>query len=151
LDVDANGNLYLGGVNFDASRQVWSLRSSNARDASVTPTFDRITAVNLGGGPTGGQPINPEGLVGQIFVAADRSGASTNNNVYMLASVTPTGATNGSDVMFVRSTDGGLSFSPPHRINDDPVNQNKWHWFGALSVAPNGRLDGCLARHAQCG
>src|SRR5205823_4217181 len=40
-----------------------------------------------------------------------------------------------------RSTDGGQSFSAPQRINDDPVNQNKWHWFGTLAVAPNGRID----------
>ena len=43
--------------------------------------------------------------------------------------------------MFVRSTDGGLTFSAPHKINDDPVNPSKWHWFGTFSVAPNGRLD----------
>ena len=79
--------------------------------------------------------------MGQIFVAADRSGSPTNNNVYMLASVRPTGATTGSDVMFVRSTDGGLNYSSPRRINDDAVNHNKWHWFGTLSVAPHGRID----------
>jgi hypothetical protein len=50
-------------------------------------------------------------------------------------------ASNGSDVMFTRSTDGGLTFSAPQRITDDPVNQNKWHWFGTLAVAPNGRID----------
>src|SRR5437667_344839 len=44
-------------------------------------------------------------------------------------------------VMFVRSTDGGVTFSAPHKINDDPVNPSKWHWFGTMSVAPNGRLD----------
>jgi hypothetical protein len=44
-------------------------------------------------------------------------------------------------VMFARSTDGGATFSTPVRINDDPVNQNKWHIFGTLSVAPNGRID----------
>ena len=43
--------------------------------------------------------------------------------------------------MFVRSTDGGVTFSPPHKVNDDPVNPSKWHWFGTFSVAPNGRLD----------
>ena len=59
----------------------------------------------------------------------------------MLASVLPTGSSNGTDVMFVRSTDGGQTFSPPRRVNDDPVNHNKWHWFGTLSVAPNGRID----------
>jgi hypothetical protein len=59
----------------------------------------------------------------------------------MLASVRPTGASNGADVMFVRSTNGGQSFSAPRRINDDPINHNKWHWFGTFSVASNGRID----------
>src|SRR5262249_13257307 len=45
------------------------------------------------------------------------------------------------EVMFVRSTDGGLTFSAPVRVNDDANHQNKWHWFGTFSVAPNGRLD----------
>ena len=140
LDVDSMGNLFIGGVNFDTN-QIWCVRSTNAKNGAVTPTFDRSTAVNLGGHIAFSEPINPEGLVGQIFLAVDRSGTSTNNNVYILASVQPTGATNGSDVMFARSTNGGLSFSAPRRINDDPVNHAKWHWFGTLSVAPNGRID----------
>ena len=80
-------------------------------------------------------------MIGQVFLAVDRSGTSTNNNVYMLASVQPTGFSTGSDVMFVRSTDGGQTFSAPKRVNDDPINHSKWHWFGTLSVAPNGRID----------
>ena len=75
-----------------------------------------------------------------VFLAIDRSGTATNNNIYMLASVVPSGRST-TDVMFVRSTDGGLTFSAPRRINDDPVNPSKWHWFGTLSVAPNGRID----------
>ncbi len=75
-----------------------------------------------------------------LFLAIDRSGGSTNNNIYMLASVVPNGRST-TDVMFVRSTDGGLTFSAPKRINDDPVSNSKWHWFGTFSVAPNGRLD----------
>jgi hypothetical protein len=139
-DVDANGNLFIGGVNLD-NGQIWSLRSSNARNAAVTPTFDRIVNVSLGGNIVASEFINPVGIVGQIFVAADRSGSATNNNVYMLASPRRFGATNGSDVMFVRSTDGGLTFSAPVRINDDPINQSKWHWFGTMAVAPHGRID----------
>jgi hypothetical protein len=139
LDVDSNGNLFIGGVNL-TTNQIWCVRSSNAKNGAVVPTFDQSTAVNLGGRiVTGG--VNPQGLVGQIFLAADRSGTSTNNNVYMLASVQPVGAATGSDVMFARSTNGGQSFSAPRRINDDPVNHAKWHWFGTLSVAPNGRID----------
>jgi len=139
LDVDSNGNLFIGGVNL-TTNQIWCVRSSNAKNGGVVPTFDQSTAVNLGGRiVTGG--VNPQGLVGQIFLAVDRSGRSTNNNVYMLASVQPVGAATGSDVMFARSTNGGQSFSAPRRINDDPVNHAKWHWFGTLSVAPNGRID----------
>ena len=43
--------------------------------------------------------------------------------------------------MFVRSTDGGLTFSAPHRSMTIPLTTSKWHWFGTFSVAPNGRLD----------
>ncbi len=107
----------------------------------MTPVFDQSTPVNLGGQILGFVSINPEGLVGQVFLAADRSGTPTNNNVYVLASVQPFGAPNGTDVMFVASTNGGQSFSAPKRINDDPINPNKWHWFGTLAVAPNGRID----------
>jgi len=140
LDVDSNGNLFIGGVNL-TTNQIWCVRSTNARNGGVTPTFDQSTAVNLGGHIVSGEPINPDGLVGQVFLAADRSGTITNNNIYMLASIQPAGFSTGSDVTFVRSTNGGQTFSVPRRINDDPVNHAKWHWFGTLSVAPNGRID----------
>jgi len=136
LDVDTNGNLFIGGEGFS---QFFCERSSNAQIGGQTPTFDRSTQVNMGGS-IGSGGINPAGLDGQLFLAIDRSGVSTNNNIYMLASVVPPGRST-TDVMFVRSTDGGLTFSAPRRINDDPVNPSKWHWFGTLSVAPNGRLD----------
>jgi hypothetical protein len=42
--------------------------------------------------------------------------------------------------MFARSTDGGVTFSSPLRINDDP-GTSAWQWFGTMSVAPNGRID----------
>jgi hypothetical protein len=140
LDVDSNGNLFIGGVNLDTG-QIWCVRSTNAKNGAVVPTFDQSTTVSLGGEIVFGEPINPEGLVGQVFLAVDRSGTSTNNNVYVVASVQPTGFTTGSDVMFARSTDGGRTFNAPHRVNDDAVNHAKWHWFGAMSVAPNGRID----------
>jgi hypothetical protein len=140
LDVDSAGVLYIGGVNLDTN-QIWCVRSTNARNAAVIPSFDLSTRINLGGNIASGEPINPEGLVGQVYVAVDRSGTRTNRNVYLLASIQRSGFTNGSDVMFVRSTNFGATFSAPRRVNDDPLNQFKWHWFGTLSVAPNGRLD----------
>jgi len=135
LDVDSNGNLFLGGE----GNTFYCIRSSNAQIGNQTPMFDRITPVNMGGGLTQGG-INGIGLCGQTFLAVDRSGGATNNNVYMLASVLPSGRST-TDVMFVRSTDGGQTFTAPHRVNDDPTPQSKWHWLGTFAVAPNGRLD----------
>ncbi len=137
LDVDSNGNVFVGG--WTGGTGFRCVRSSNAQIAGQTPSFDRNTAVNLGGGLLYPGAINPEGLAGQVFLAVDRSGGATNNNIYMLCSVLPAGRST-TDVMFVRSTDGGLTFSTPVRINDDGLT-NKWHWFGTFSVAPNGRLD----------
>ena len=137
LDVATNGNLFIGGGNGGSS--FWCIRSSNAQIGTQTPTFDQVTTVNLGGGMVSGS-VNPGGLIGQIFLAVDRSGGATNNNVYMLATVRPPSYSNGTDVMIARSTNGGASFSAPVRVNDDATT-NKWHWFGTFSVAPNGRLD----------
>jgi len=137
-DVDTNGNLFIGGEDlFDDT--FWCIRSSNAQIGNQTPVFEQVTQVNLGGVRVGGN-VNPDGLTAQIFLAADRSGGPTNNNVYMLCSVRPPTYSNGTDVMIARSTDGGASFSTPVRINDDATT-NKWHWFGTFAVAPNGRLD----------
>ena len=135
LDVDTNGNLFIGGEGNTFS----CVRSSNAQIGGQTPTFDQVTQnINMGGDLSGGG-INPAGLDGMLFLAIDHSGGPTNNNIYMLASVQPPGRST-TDVMFVRSTDDGLTFSAPHRINDDGLT-NKWHWFGTFAVAPNGRLD----------
>ena len=139
LDVTTDGKLFIGGA-ASFSSPFWCIRSSDAQNPGVTPTFDQSTQVNLGGSLLFGGEINPGGLAGQCFLAVDRSGGPTNNNIYMLASVQPfTGG--GTDVMFARSTDGGQTFSAAQRINDDPINPNNWHWFGTLSVAPNGRID----------
>src|SRR6266516_6692486 len=136
LDVATNGNLFIGGA-AGFSSPFYCIRSTNAQNPGVTPTFDQVTQVNLGGSLDFGDTINPGGLEGQLFLAVDRSGGPTNNNIYMLATIVPPGRSTGTDIMFARSIDGGLTFSAPHRINDDPVEHNKWHWFGTLSIAPN--------------
>jgi hypothetical protein len=134
LDVDSNGNLYVGGEGFDFR----CARSSNAQFGNQTPIFDQNTPVDMGGDLVGGG-INPGGLDGQAFLALDHSGTATNDYIYMLASVQPPGRST-TDVMFARSTDGGATFSAPVQVNDDN-NPSKWHWFGTFSVAPDGRLD----------
>ena len=64
------------------------LRSSDAQNGNPDTTFDQNTLVDLGGFLIQGG-INGIGLCGQTFIAVDRSGTATNNNIYMLASVIP--------------------------------------------------------------
>ncbi|HMJ05722.1 MAG TPA: hypothetical protein VK474_05655, partial [Chthoniobacterales bacterium] len=47
-DVDANGNLFIGGVNFNTG-QIWCVRSTNAKNGAVLPSFDQSTVVDMGG------------------------------------------------------------------------------------------------------
>jgi hypothetical protein len=136
LDVGPNGEVYLfaqDGVQF------WMNRSTNAPNHAVQFAFDQTVPVDLGGSMLEGDP-NGAGLLGQAWVAVDRSTNSTRGNVYALCSTG--GTTNQCDVMFARSVNRGATWSAPLRINTDP-GTNAFHWFGAIAVAPNGRIDVC--------
>lgn len=45
------------------------------------------------------------------------------------------------DVFFMRSTNGGESWSAPLRVNDDPLKNKKSQKWPRMSVAGNGRID----------
>jgi hypothetical protein len=47
--------------------------------------------------------------------------------------------------MFARSADGGRTWSPPVRVNDDPAGNGAWQWLATMSVAPTGRIDAVWA------
>jgi len=138
MSVDPDGNLYISGLpNFGGGFIV--MKSTNAQDAGQTPAFPQVVNVDLTGTLSFGTGPNPGGLAGQAWVATDHSSGPSRGNVYLLASVDPPGA-DPLDVMFSRSTDGGLTWSPAMRVNDD-ASTSAWQWFGTMSVAPNGRID----------
>lgn len=138
LDITPTGDLYIGGS--DGGTEFYFVRSTNAKNSAVTPTFDRVTTLSLGGSVGFGQVINPDGLSGQTSIVTDKSSSPMGGNIYMLSSVS-VNTNNPLDVNFVRSRDGGLSWSTPKRLNDDASNLKRYHWMGTLSIAPNGRLD----------
>jgi hypothetical protein len=140
MAIRNNGDLYLCGCDFGSA--FYFSRSTNAKNGSVTPTFDLNRTVNMGGSIQFSIPVNPDGLGGQVWIVTDNSGGPRDGWIYMLCSVRRN-ATNPLDVMLSRSTDGGNTWSTPVRVNDDPQNQTKYHWFGTMSIAPNGRLDFC--------
>ncbi len=142
LDVGPEGELYMFGTAIDIEPFVVN-RSTNAQNPLVTPTIDLTTIVDLGGPLLFGTPaVNPAGLLGQAWIAVDRSSGPTRGNVYALCTVTNDPG-NFCNVMFSRSTDKGQTWSAPLRLNDDSATQGAYHWFGTLSVAPNGRIDAC--------
>ncbi len=145
LTVGPDGTLYITGSSgypYGIGSTLLVVRSTNAQNPLATPTFTVAAEVDLGGplglGTTPGP--NPAGLLGQPWIAADHSGGPTHGNLYLLASVDPSGS-DPLDVMFSRSTDGGFTWSSAVRINGDPVGTNAWQWFGTMSVAPDGRID----------
>ncbi len=138
--VGPDGELYVFGSTFGFPAPFNLIKYTNAKDPAQVPTIDFITGVNLDGSRAMGG-INPDGLLGQAWVATDHSNGSTQGNVYVLSTVFRASVSDPADVMFARSTDGGLTWTDPVRVNDDPTGNSAWQWFGTMSVAPNGRID----------
>lgn len=134
LAVDKEGSLYLTG---QSGGGLVVVKSSNAKNAGESIIWDFISSVDLDGNLGVGQQINPQGLVGQAWVDTDISEGPGAGNIYVSASVVRTN--DPCDVMFAKSTDGGLTFSAPVKINTDETGH--YNWFGTMSVAPNGRID----------
>lgn len=138
LDVDRNGVLYVGGWGNSGFAVA---KSTTARDMYAPTTWDTVVSVNLDGYITFGITPNPGGLAGQTWLAVDKTTGSTSGNIYVLCSVMlGEWTTDPLDVMFSRSTDGGLTWCAPMRLNDD-TSLTAWQWFGTMSIAPNGRID----------
>lgn len=139
MAVGNSGELYIGGAS-GISDYLVVAKSLNARDRDSAVTWNSSVAVYIAGNPSGWQGVNPGGLLGQVNIDVDHSNGAGRGNVYLVATVVRSTNTDPGDVMFCRSTDGGLTWSPPMRLNDDQSETN-YQWFGTMSVAPNGRID----------
>ena len=138
--VDPNGALYIAGAQWTGFEVA---KSSNALQPDEDIIWDYYNSVYLDGDIIGfGGDIcpNPGGLLGQTIFSKDTSGGPNDGNLYVLCSVERNSISDPCDVMFSRSTDDGVTWDLPIRINDDP-GFNAYQWFGTMSVAPDGRID----------
>lgn len=138
LAVGPDGELYIAGAGGNQTLVV--TKSTSALDPMFPVDWDFDVQVDLDGEMAGWSDVNPGGLMGQAYIDVDRSSGPGHGNVYVLASVERLSNGDPADVMFARSTTGGLTWEDPIRINDD-LGFDDYQWFGTMSVAPNGRID----------
>jgi len=139
MAVGNSGELFIAGSSGKNDTIVVS-KSLNANEKDSLIVWNKPVMVYFGGNLGGWNAVNPGGLSGQACIDVDHSDGPGRGNVYVLASVVRSLNSDPCDVMFARSTDGGLTWSAPVRVNDDASSMNS-QWFGTMSVAPTGRID----------
>jgi len=140
LAVGPDGELYEVGASWGYNDGVIIDKSTNAKLQGSDIKWDMTTWVSLDGQLSGWTNINPSGLLGQAWVDVDKSDGPGRGYVYVLATVQRISFYDPGDVMFSRSTDGGLTWDTPIRVNDD-LSFTNTQWMGTMSVAPDGRID----------
>ncbi|MEI7983105.1 MAG: hypothetical protein WCI71_15755, partial [Bacteroidota bacterium] len=117
--VGPDGELYVvGSASYSGGLVV--AKSTTAKNPASAVTWDFTAFVDIDGYISSGAPVNPGGLLGQANISVDCSNGPGHGNVYVLASVERISNNDHADVMFAKSTDGGLTWGLPKRINNDP-------------------------------
>lgn len=138
MAVGNNGEVYVTGTNEFGYLTV--ARSLDAQYGDSVATWYQFPINNLFGSLTTGLMVNPSGLTGQVNISVDKSNGPGRDNIYVLTSFYEYTSTDTADIYFIRSTDGGVTWDTPVRVNDDETTL-AYQWLGTMSVAPNGRID----------
>ncbi len=131
--IGPNGEVYVAWQDFFTDRIV----IDKSTDGGMTFGPDRTVA--------GIVPIaDPLGGFGWGFrtnscptIAVDTSAGPRRGTVYVAWADQRTGD---ADILIARSTDGGLTWSVPTRVNDDPAGNGRHQFFQWLSVDPHGTV-----------
>jgi len=136
MTVGPDGTLYVVGTNYPEDfYKVAVARSSNAQVMNEEPEFDLVPDVGLVAIQE--NDPNPGNIIARTWIGTDHSDGPYSGNVYVI------GTLGENDLGFVRSEDGGQTWSEPVRINNDvDVPGDNWQWFGTMSVAPDTRNSG---------
>ncbi|HMQ78834.1 MAG TPA: T9SS type A sorting domain-containing protein [Ignavibacteria bacterium] len=125
--VGPNGNTQGGSVYFAATTG-GGMYINRSTDGGVTFTPQVIAAViNPPGVPCAGRYTVKNCIRNNEFprMAADNSFTSTRGNVYVVFAANPVGPDN-ADIFIIRSTDYGITWTSPQRVNDDATTTDQW-------------------------
>jgi len=138
IQTGPNGELYVTYAIYDAN---WTdgedaIGFSKSTDGGVTWTHLRAyNQVNFG---IRGNLSSKNGIRVSSFpsMSVDRSGGPRNGWIYITwpqrAGVSPAG--NSPDIVLIKSSDGGATWSAPVRVNDDPLNNSKDQYYPWCTV-----------------
>jgi hypothetical protein len=130
LAVGLNGEIYVtwvGGTFTDD--EIYFCRSTNGGTS-----FDTVKTVATGATPD--IPISSSGVTFPS-IATDISGGPGNGNIY----ITWCDARSGDpDIYIIRSTNRGITWSSPLRVNDDPLSNGKLQCWPWIEVNDSGKI-----------
>jgi hypothetical protein len=127
VSVGPNGNVQGGSVYF-AAVNGGAILVNRSTDGGVNFSPQVVaTAVSPPGVPCAGRWTVKDCIRNNEFprMAADNSYTSTRGNVYVVYAGNPAGPDN-ADIYLVRSTDFGVTWSTPLRVNDDNTITDQW-------------------------
>jgi len=125
--VGPNGNIQGGSVYF-AATQGGGMYVNRSTDGGATFSPQVIAAVII---PPGvfcqGRYTVKNCIRNNEFprVAADNSYTATRGNVYVVFAANPSGPDN-ADIFLIKSTDYGINWTTPLRVNDDATTTDQW-------------------------
>jgi len=139
IQTGPNGEVYVAYAVYAASPVTTgedAIGFTKSTDGGVTwsaPTYV-YQATNFG---VRGTLTNKNGIRVASFpsMAVDRSGGAHNGTIYVTwpqRGTAPAG--NDPDIVVVKSTDGGTTWSAPIRVNDDPINNGKDQYYPWCTV-----------------
>ena len=109
------------------------VRYNGSGSGSGPYTFQSSILTNVGGFRS--IPAQPNRTIDtQIALKYDFSGGDNNGNLYAVYTQAANTSTSDTNVVFRRSTDNGLTFSPEVRLNDDAGNKSQF--FSRMAVDP---------------
>jgi hypothetical protein len=144
--VDNNGTVYVCWNEESRTSPYISQSLGFAKSTNGGATWTFNNAVYATTGIRNNSSFNGWGVRVNDFprIAVDKTGGGRNGWIYIVApEINRAPAGSDADIVFHRSTDGGTTWSPGIRVNQDALNNGKSQFFPAICVDAGGGINVC--------